>query len=79
MKVDESAAKMSKDVKDLQNSLFHKSDEKIGKNVKKFSELCKLPNVHKKVKSISQEEQLSIIKKICGILPASSASRSDLG
>lgn len=69
MKVDESAAKMSKTSK---NSLFHKSDEKIGKNVKKkFLRTLQITQMFtRKWKVFLQEEQLSIIKKICGILLA---------
>lgn len=79
MRVQQKCQKMSKTSK---NSLFHKSDEKIGKNVKKnFLRTLQITQMFtRKWKVFLQEEQLSIIKKnlwhfTCHPLP----SRSDLG
>ena len=66
MRVQQNCQKMSKTSK---NSLFHKSDEKIGKNIKnKFLRTLQITQMFtRKWKVLLQDEQLNIILKICGI------------
>lgn len=78
MRVQQKCQKMSKTSK---NSLFHKSDEKIGKNVKnKFLRTLQITQMFaRKWKVFLQEEQLSIIKKFVAFYLPSSALQVRFG
>ena len=78
MRVQQKCQKMSKTSK---NSLFHKSDEKIGKNVKnKFLRTLQITQMFtRKRKVFLQEEQLSIIKKFVAFYLPSSALQVRFG
>ena len=78
MRVQQKCQKMSKTSK---NSLFHKSDEKIGKNVKnKFLRTLQITQMFtKKWKVFLEEEQLSIIKKFVAFYLPSSAPQVRFG